>query len=88
MYSHAYVCFQNCVGAIDGTHIMTVVPAMVQMAHRGRHTVPTQNVMCVCDFNMLFMYVLSGWEGTTNNSRILAECVNNPTYNFPMPPEG
>ena len=37
---------------------------------------------------MNFTYVLSGWEGTANDSRVLAECVNNPAMKFPMPPLG
>ena len=67
---------------------MTVVPMLQQMSYRGRHVTPTQNVLCVCDFTMKFTFVLAGWEGTANDSRILAECINNPDMNFPMPPEG
>ncbi|KAL4011963.1 hypothetical protein IC575_029030 [Cucumis melo] len=41
--------------------------------------------MCVCSFDMLFTYVMSGWEGSANDSRILQECIKNPENKFPMP---
>uniref|UniRef100_A0A9I9EKL7 Uncharacterized protein n=1 Tax=Cucumis melo TaxID=3656 RepID=A0A9I9EKL7_CUCME len=34
---------------------------------------------------MLFTYVMSDWEGSTNDSHILLECINNPENKFPMP---
>ncbi|KAH7850954.1 hypothetical protein Vadar_005108 [Vaccinium darrowii] len=80
--------FKDCVRAIDGTHISASVPASDQIPYRGKHTVTTQNVMAACSFDMRFTYVLSGWEGTTNDSMVFLECVNNPAMGFPKPPEG
>ncbi|CAN0925203.1 hypothetical protein LINGRAHAP2_LOCUS34622 [Linum grandiflorum] len=34
--------------------------------------------MCVCSFDMRFTYVMAGWEGTTNDSRIVLETASNP----------
>lgn len=48
----------------------------------------TQNVLCACSFEMLFTFVLAGWEGTANDSRILVTAVTDPKYSFPKPPEG
>ncbi|XP_058200252.1 uncharacterized protein LOC131315167 isoform X2 [Rhododendron vialii] len=79
---------KECVGAIDVTHISASVLASNQIAYRGRHTVTTQSVMAACAFDMRFTYVLSGWEGTTNDLRVFLECVNSPTMGFPKPPEG
>ncbi|KAL6318377.1 hypothetical protein AAG906_040533 [Vitis piasezkii] len=45
-----------------------------------------QNVMAVCDFDMIFRFVVVGWEGTTHDSRVLTETIRNPQHNFPMPP--
>ncbi|GMP41234.1 hypothetical protein CsSME_00015541 [Camellia sinensis var. sinensis] len=42
--------------------------------------------MCVCSFDMRFTYVLAGWEGTANDSRVFIETVHDPTNLFPMPP--
>ncbi|GMP62181.1 hypothetical protein CsSME_00024379 [Camellia sinensis var. sinensis] len=81
-----YPFFKDCVGAIDGTHISARVPASEQIPYRGKHTVTTQNVMCVCSFDMRFTYVLAGWEGTANDSRVFIETVHDPTNLFPIPP--
>ena len=37
----------------------------------GRKGYPTQNVLVACSFDLKFTYVLSGWEGTTSDSRII-----------------
>ena len=44
--------------------------------------------MCVCLFDMLFTYVMSGWEGSTNDSRILFECIKNTENKFSIPKRG
>ncbi|XP_058185332.1 uncharacterized protein LOC131302618 isoform X1 [Rhododendron vialii] len=80
--------FKDCIGAIDGTHIDAKVPAREQIPYRGRHKTTSQNVMAACSFDMRFTYILSGWEGTANDSRVLFECVNNPAMEFPMAPLG
>ncbi|GAA0156344.1 hypothetical protein LIER_13861 [Lithospermum erythrorhizon] len=43
-------------------------------------------VMYVCLFDMLFTYVMFGWEGTANDARIFLECVAKPENKFPLPP--
>ncbi|KAI3894411.1 hypothetical protein MKX03_016917 [Papaver bracteatum] len=84
-----YPWFKDCVGAIDGTHISASVPSgAAQIPYRGRKTLPTQNVMCVCDFDMCFTYVLAGWEGTANDARIFMEAVSDPQSMFLHPPTG
>ncbi|CAN0906787.1 Protein ALP1-like [Linum grandiflorum] len=83
---HPY--FKDCIGAIDGVHIDVVIPTDQQTPFSGRKTTTTQNVMCVCSFDMRFTYVMAGWEGTANDSRILLETACNPNNQFPMPPLG
>ncbi|CAN0837486.1 hypothetical protein LINGRAHAP2_LOCUS1817 [Linum grandiflorum] len=75
----------DCVGAIDGVHIDACIPTDQQVPFRGRKTTTIQNVMCVCSFDMLFTYVVAGWEGTANDSRILSETAYNSANQFPMP---
>ncbi|KAL0534371.1 hypothetical protein IC582_028661 [Cucumis melo] len=41
--------------------------------------------MYIYSFDMLFTYVMSGWEGSANDSCILLECIKNPENKFPMP---
>ncbi|XP_060965579.1 protein ALP1-like [Cannabis sativa] len=81
-----YPFFKNCVGAIDGTHISAHVPIDEQIPYRGQKVDTTQNVMCICSFDMKFTYVVAGWEGLANDARILSECATNPGYEFPAPP--
>ena len=58
------------------------------MRYRGRKGIPTVNVLAVCDFNLQFTYVLTGWEGSAHDARILGSTMNNPRLQFPMPPLG
>ncbi|XP_062094130.1 protein ALP1-like [Humulus lupulus] len=83
-----YPFFKNCVGAIDGTHISAHVPIDEQIPYRGQKVDTTQNVICVCSFDMKFTYVVSGWEGSANDAQVLLECSTNPDYGFPMPLQG
>ncbi|XP_059654788.1 protein ALP1-like [Cornus florida] len=77
-----------CVRAIDGAHIPATLRIATQLPFRGRNGHTTQNVMVVCDFDMRFTYVLAGWEGSANDSRILKEYIENEAMNFPAPPLG
>ncbi|KAL0546522.1 hypothetical protein IC582_016433 [Cucumis melo] len=75
----------HCIGAIDGTHVAASILQNEQIPFRGRKTNTTWNIMCVCSFDMLFTFVMSGWEGSANDSRILQECIKNPENKFPIP---
>ncbi|MCL7039415.1 hypothetical protein MKW94_017860, partial [Papaver nudicaule] len=83
-----YPWFVDCIGAIDGTHISACVPACKQIPFRGRKVQITQNIMCACSFDMLFTFVYTGWEGTTNDARVLMDAISNEENKFPMPKEG
>ena len=50
--------------------------------------IPTQNLMAACDFDMLFTFVWSGWEGTTHDTRIFFEALKNDDVKFSKPPNG
>jgi hypothetical protein len=63
--------FRYCIGAIDGTHIPISVPASEQPKYIGRHGYPSQNVMVVCDFDMRFTFVVSGWPRSVHDTRVL-----------------
>nr|XP_034887553.1 uncharacterized protein LOC118028128 [Populus alba] len=80
--------FKNCVGAIDGTHVRACIPAANQIPFIERKGVPTQNVMAACSFDMQFMFVWAGWEGSAHDTRIFLEAIDNSNINFPKPPEG
>ena len=39
-----------------------------QVPYRGGRGECFQNVMAICDFDMIFRFVVVGWEGTTHDS--------------------
>ena len=47
-----------------------MVPAVKKTSCRGRKHVITQNVMCAVNFDMRFIFVYFGWEGSANDSRV------------------
>ncbi|CAN1787096.1 hypothetical protein LINPERHAP1_LOCUS17494 [Linum perenne] len=49
---------QDCVGAIDGVHVDAIIHNSQQIPFRGRKGNTTQNVLCVCSFDMRFTYVV------------------------------
>ncbi|CAL5331503.1 unnamed protein product [Camellia sinensis] len=61
----------DCVGAIDGTDFHVRVPNKDAQRYRGRKCYPIQNALAACSFDLKFTYILSGWEGSTSDSRIL-----------------
>ena len=71
-------CQQDCIGAIDGTHVTARVPRSESAAYRGRKHCTSQNVLAAVDFNMKFTYVLAGWEGSTHDASILADSMSRP----------
>jgi hypothetical protein len=56
--------FKDYIGAIDGSHFPTSVPTTEQAKYIGRHGYASQNVMAVCDFDMRFTFVVTGWPGS------------------------
>ena len=75
-------------GVIDGTHISASSPFGRTTAFIDRRSGITQNVMCACNFDMRFMYVHSGWEGSANDSRVMQDALGHAEYEFPWPPRG
>ncbi|KAL3715621.1 hypothetical protein ACJRO7_007363 [Eucalyptus globulus] len=86
MDSNHKLYFKDCVGAIDGTHVHASIPLSKQIPFRGRKGGTTQNVMCVCSFDMKFTFVYAGWEGSANDCRVLSAALENPRLEFPRPP--
>ncbi|WVZ83563.1 hypothetical protein U9M48_030695 [Paspalum notatum var. saurae] len=62
-----YPYFKDCIGAIDGTHVLARVPLK-------KHTT-TQNVLVAVDFDLRFTFVLAGWEGSAHDALILADAL-------------
>ncbi|CDP04581.1 unnamed protein product [Coffea canephora] len=82
-----YPWFEDCVGAIDETHIPAYAPREQQVAYTNRHGVQSQNILVVCDHDMRFVYVYAGWERSAHDARVLDGALTGPNH-FPMPPTG
>ncbi|KAG6494942.1 hypothetical protein ZIOFF_042728 [Zingiber officinale] len=79
---------RNCLGAIDGTHVSTWAPTSIQTSFRDRKVIVTQNVMLACDFDILFTFAFTGWEGMANDSRVFIDTLTRHENNFPKPCSG
>jgi hypothetical protein len=60
--------FQNCLGAIDGSHIACTPSAADRANSRNQKGFLSQNILAICSFSMRFLYVLPGWEGSVTDS--------------------
>jgi len=52
--------FEDCLGALDGTHISVYMPLEDQARYRNQKGTLLQNVLAVCDFDMRFVYIFLG----------------------------
>ena len=66
-----YPFFKDCAGALDGTHLQVYVKEEATAPWRNRKGYLSQNVLAVVDFEMRFVYVLAGWEGSAHDVRVL-----------------
>lgn len=83
-----YPYFKDCIGVIDGMHIPAHVPAKDQSRFRNRKGVLTQNVLAACTFDLQFIFIYPGWEGSAADSRVLRAVLDDPYQKFPQVPEG
>ncbi|XLR13943.1 uncharacterized protein [Arachis hypogaea] len=67
--------FKGCLGALDGTYIEVTVPESEKARYRTRKGKICTNVLGVCNREMGFVYVLSGWEGSASDSRVLRDAI-------------
>ena len=67
--------FQDAIGAIDGSHIHTAPPAFVHPNYRNRKGFVSQNCLFACDFDLKFVYLLMGWEGSATDAHIYADAI-------------
>ncbi|XP_066311633.1 protein ALP1-like [Miscanthus floridulus] len=66
---------KDCIGVIDGTHVLARVPVKMQAAFRDRKHTITQNILATVDFDLRFTYVLTGWEASTHDALILSDAL-------------
>ncbi|KAL8126422.1 hypothetical protein AgCh_013639 [Apium graveolens] len=66
----------DCVGAIDGTHIPAMIRGRDVSSYRNHHGINSQNVLAACNFDLEFIYVLSGWEDSAHDSKLLNDALS------------
>ena len=78
----------GCVGATNNTHVSARVGTDLANKFRGRKRDMTWNIFVACDFDLNFIYMLSGWKGSAHDTRVLEHVISEPQNNFPFPPLG
>lgn len=77
------ISLQNCIGAIDGTHVPITISGEKAAPFRNRKGTLSHNVMVVCDFDLNFTFISCGWEGSATDAKVLRSALNS---GFHVPP--
>ena len=80
--------FGNALGALDGCHVDVSVVAADEGRYRNRKRDITTNMIGVVEWNMKFLYVLPGWEGSSSDSRVLRDAMRNNRQDAFVVPQG
>jgi hypothetical protein len=72
-YSKFEPYFSDCLGTLDRTHVEMHIPTELQPRYRNRKGTLSQNILAVCNFEMRFVYILAGWEGSVHDARVLQD---------------
>ncbi|KAE8252964.1 hypothetical protein A4X06_0g1800 [Tilletia controversa] len=67
--------FKDVIGALDGTHLPAHPPAAERSRFRDRKGNVSFNVMAGCSFDLLFQFVIAGWEGSASDSCVLGKAL-------------
>ncbi|XLR27029.1 hypothetical protein S83_054929, partial [Arachis hypogaea] len=67
--------YKGCLGALDGTYIEVTASESEKARYRTRKGKICTNVLGMCNQEMGFVYVLSGWEGSASDSWILCDAI-------------
>ena len=73
---------------MDGTHVLFIVDAHLQAAFRNRKGFTSQNVLAIVDFDLKFTYIVTGWEGSMHDARVLRDAQFDQAFRFLHPPTG
>nr|XP_010937359.1 uncharacterized protein LOC105056753 [Elaeis guineensis] len=69
---------RNCLGALDGTYIRVKVDVADMIRYRSHKGDIATNVLGICTRTMKFVYVLSRWEGSATDFRVLRHVISKP----------
>jgi hypothetical protein len=66
---------QNCIGAIDGSHVPVTRTPSRASPWRNRKGSLSQNAMFACDFDLNITFISCGWEGSASDARVLNSAI-------------
>ncbi|GFP89731.1 putative nuclease harbi1, partial [Phtheirospermum japonicum] len=67
-------------GALDGTYVQVQVPLSEKPRYRNWKGDVSVNVLGVCDQNMNYIFMLTGWEGSAADSRVLRDAISRRSF--------
>ncbi|KAG8382723.1 hypothetical protein BUALT_Bualt05G0107000 [Buddleja alternifolia] len=67
--------FKGCLGALDGIYIPMRVRLADKARYRNKKGNISVNVLGVCDINMKYVYILTGWKGLAADSKVLRDTI-------------
>ena len=59
------------------------IPTKLQPRYRNRKGTLSQNILAVCNFDMRFVYILAGWEGSAYDSQVLSNAQASQGFSTP-----
>ena len=65
-----FLYFRDALGAINGSHFNAHATASDRDALRDHNGALTTNALAICDFDMRFLHVQSGWEGSVADAQM------------------
>lgn len=69
--------FKDAIGALDGSHIHSAPPVDERSAYRNRKGFVSQNCLFGCSFDLRFVFVYTGWEGSATDARVYESALSN-----------
>ena len=54
-------------------------------SYRNRKGILSQNILAACNFDLQFIYVLTGWEGSAHDAKVLNDALTRSNNRFEVP---
>lgn len=84
---HTASGFPGVVGAIDGVYISIPAPSTHRNSYLNRMGYPSIQLQAVCDTNLRFLDIYTGWPGSVSDARIFKNCPLHKLLKSSLPPE-
>jgi hypothetical protein len=75
-YLSLFFSLQNCISAIDGTHIPITIAEHRAPPYKNSKGTLSHNVMVAYDFDLNFTFVSCGWEGSASDVGVLRSAIS------------